>query len=93
MAKDYSSDDSPILTSPGGLVQRGGYMNNIQLEGSGGAGNGILSGGGSVRLSAPMSQDSDVSVSVGGSGAIGKSNGEKVREFSPRFSVSYTKRF
>jgi len=69
----------------------------LRMSGSGGVGQGILSGGGRVALEMPVDKQSTITPYVRGGGAIGSVNTPegkmRVKEFNPEFGINYMRRW
>ncbi|NJN37119.1 MAG: hypothetical protein HC794_08780 [Nitrospiraceae bacterium] len=70
-----------------------GQPNRLQIQGGGGIGGGLISGGGMASLEMPMDRMSSLLFNLGGGGAYGSVGGNRVKEFSPELGVQYRRAF
>ena len=61
---------------------------SVSAVGEGGRDANLLTGGGSLSASMPVGNGA-ISGHVGGGGAYGDMNGQKVRQFAPDYGVGY----
>jgi hypothetical protein len=76
-----------------GMNFGGQSIPRLSLEGGGGLGNGILSGGGTASLPLDVGALQQLILRAGGGGAYGQVGGQKIREFSPYLGIDYRMQF